>query len=209
MTPKWAASSRFSRRAAPRSRPNSSANARRRARRSISSERRRSIAGSRKRPRRCADCRSRAASRRPQRRCLQRAAEETRWPFSWCAPGGIEEPRLLRFAELASGPARRTNPARMVEGAGGQLHFPRSQLRRNKVSRTRGSTQFAARWFHKKPRAGEIFFAKARRVPPPRSARRGERAPQQRVAVPPHSARVLASACASANHRQSMVECRG
>jgi excinuclease ABC subunit C len=94
---------------------------------------------------------------------LQRAVEEDSVAVFVVRAGRIEEPRLLRFAALASEP-------RSVEQILREWLEPSET--QNPVSAKGSATQqsyreledqlsLLARWFYKKPRAGEIFFREA------------------------------------------------
>jgi hypothetical protein len=92
--------------------------------------------------------------------------------------GRIEEPRLLRFAELASEPRSVEQILReWLEGAGDSALLPA------KVATTQQSYReledqlsLLARWFHKKPRVGEIFFRES-------TARSSASAPQDEASA--------------------------
>ena len=124
---------------------------------------------------------------------LQRAAEENTVAVFVVRAGRIDEPRLLRFAEIASEPRSVEQILReWLEGAPDQ-----SQAQGTAPSKTAGSQQsfreledqlsLLVRWFHKKPRAGEIFFreatarASAAPVQDEASARRNSEWPYRRI----------------------------
>ena len=91
---------------------------------------------------------------------LQRAAEENTVAVFVVRAGRIEEPRLLRFAELASEPRSVEQILReWLEKAGVQdsaaTKAPASQQSYRELE---DQLSLLARWFYKKPRAGEIFF---------------------------------------------------
>jgi excinuclease ABC subunit C len=99
---------------------------------------------------------------------LQRAAEEDTVAVFAVKGGRIAEPRLLRFAELASAP-------RSVEQILREWLEPPEQANSSPLERGSGAAGYReledqlglfARWFYSKPRAGEIFF----RETPARSA---------------------------------------
>ena len=91
---------------------------------------------------------------------LQRAAEDNAVAVFVVRGGRIEEPRLLRFAEMASEPRSVEQILReWLEGAGD----PGSQSAKHAASQQsyrelEDHLSLMARWFHKKPRIGEIFF---------------------------------------------------
>ncbi|HLJ23965.1 MAG TPA: UvrB/UvrC motif-containing protein [Candidatus Acidoferrales bacterium] len=91
---------------------------------------------------------------------LQRAAEENTVAVFVVRAGRIDEPRLLRFAELASEPRSVEQILReWLEGAAAPASLP-AKVASSQQSFRELEDQLAllARWFHKKPRAGEIFF---------------------------------------------------
>ncbi len=91
---------------------------------------------------------------------LQRAAEENTVAVFVVRAGHIDEPRLLRFGELASEPRSVEQILReWLEGSGAQVSAS------TKASTTQPSFReledhlsLLARWFYRKPRVGEIFF---------------------------------------------------
>lgn len=104
---------------------------------------------------------------------LQRAAEENTIAVFPVRAGRIEEPRMLRFAELASEP-------RSVEQILREwLELAPDENRRSAKPATtqqgyreqEDQLSLLARWFHGKPRVGEIFFREA-------TARSSNSAPQ-------------------------------
>jgi excinuclease UvrABC nuclease subunit len=119
---------------------------------------------------------------------LQRAAEENTVAVFVVRAGRIDEPRLLRFAELASEPRSVEQILReWLEGAGepGSLSAkpagPQHSFRE-----LEDQLSLLARWFHKKPRVGEIFFREstARSSAAPQdeaSARRNSEWPYRRI----------------------------
>ena len=128
---------------------------------------------------------------------LQRAAEENTVAVFVVRAGRIEEPRMLRFAELASEPRSVEQILReWLEGGGDPASISRKACRvATKLSRTRRSTQPAGALVPQKAASRRNFLSRKhgalfRR----RAAGRGQRAPQQRVAVSPHPARLLAPA---------------
>src|SRR5712664_703905 len=91
---------------------------------------------------------------------LQRAAEEDTIAVFVVRAGRIEEPRMLRFAELASEPRSVEQILReWLESADapsaipGKLAAPQQSFRE-----LEDQVSILARWFYGKPRAGEIFF---------------------------------------------------
>jgi len=109
---------------------------------------------------------------------LQRAAEENTVAVFVVRAGRIEEPRLLRFAELASEPRSIEQILReWLEGAGGQASLPAKPAALQQSFRElEDQLSLLARWFHKKPRAGEIFFRES-------TARSSAAAPQDEASV--------------------------
>jgi len=91
---------------------------------------------------------------------LQRAAEDNTVAVFVVRAGRIEEPRLLRFAELASEPRSVEQILReWLEGAEYTGSHPAKPAASNQSFRElEDQLSLLARWFHKKPRAGEIFF---------------------------------------------------
>jgi excinuclease ABC subunit C len=91
---------------------------------------------------------------------LQRAAEENTVAVFVVRAGHIEEPRMLRFAELASEPRSVEQILReWLEGAGdlGSLSAKTAVVQQS-YRELEDQLSLLARWFHKKPRIGEIFF---------------------------------------------------
>jgi excinuclease ABC subunit C len=110
---------------------------------------------------------------------LQRAAEENTVAVFVVRAGRIEEPRLLRFAELASEPRSVEQILReWLEGAGEQAMLPMTKAASSQQSFRELEDQLSllARWFHKKPRAGEIFFRES-------TARSSAAAPQDEASA--------------------------
>jgi excinuclease ABC subunit C len=110
---------------------------------------------------------------------LQRAAEENTVAVFVVRAGRIEEPRLLRFAELASEPRSVEQILReWLEGAGEQAMLPMTKAAFSQQSFRELEDQLSllARWFHKKPRAGEIFFRES-------TARSSAAAPQDEASA--------------------------
>ena len=91
---------------------------------------------------------------------LQRAAEENTVAVFVVRAGRIEEPRLLRFAELATEPRSVEQILReWLEGAGEQASLPaKAAASQQSFRELEDQLSLLARWFHKKPRVGEIFF---------------------------------------------------
>src|ERR1700688_2027604 len=109
---------------------------------------------------------------------LQRSAEENTVAVFPVRAGRIEEPRMLRFAELASEPRSVEQILReWLEGAGGQASRPAKGAASQKRYRApEDQLNLLARWFHKKPRAGEIFFRES-------TARSSAAAPQDEASA--------------------------
>jgi excinuclease ABC subunit C len=91
---------------------------------------------------------------------LQRAAEEDTIAVFLARAGRIEEPRMLRFAELASEPRsveqilrEWLEPAHAPSPAAGKPLLTQQSFRE-----LEDQLSLLARWFYGKPRAGEIFF---------------------------------------------------
>jgi excinuclease ABC subunit C len=91
---------------------------------------------------------------------LQRAAEENTVAVFAVRGGHIEEPRMLRFAELASEPRSVEQILREWLEATGDPASPPAKAAASQQSFRELEDQLSllARWFHKKPRVGEIFF---------------------------------------------------
>jgi excinuclease ABC subunit C len=90
---------------------------------------------------------------------LQRAAEENTIAVFVARAGRIEEPRMLRFAELASQP--RSVEQILREWVEPPEDPPTPATLSNTPQRCRDledQLSLLARWFYKKPRIGEIFF---------------------------------------------------
>ena len=91
---------------------------------------------------------------------LQRAAEENTVAVFVVRAGRIEEPRLLRFTDLASEPRSVEQILRVwLEGTSEQASLrARATSSQQSYRELEDHLSLLARWFHKKPRAGEIFF---------------------------------------------------
>lgn len=90
---------------------------------------------------------------------LQRAAEENTIAVFVVRAGRIDEPRLLRFADLASEPRSVEQILReWLEGAGDASSLPAKTSSQQSFRELEDHLSLLARWFHKKPRVGEIFF---------------------------------------------------
>jgi excinuclease UvrABC nuclease subunit len=90
---------------------------------------------------------------------LQRAAEENTIAVFAVRAGRIDEPRLLRFAEMASEPRSVEQILReWLEGAGDPSSLPAKASSQQSFRELEDHLSLLARWFHKKPRVGEIFF---------------------------------------------------
>ena len=120
---------------------------------------------------------------------LQRAAEENTVAVFVVRAGRIEEPRLLRFAELASEPRSVEQILReWLEGAADTASLPeKAAASQQSYRELEDHLSLLARWFHKKPRVGEIFYreatARSSAVAPPdeASARRNSEWPYRRI----------------------------
>jgi excinuclease ABC subunit C len=109
---------------------------------------------------------------------LQRAAEENTVAVFVVRAGRIEEPRMLRFAELASEPRSVEQILReWLEGAGdpGSLSAKAAVMQQSNRE-LEDQLSLLARWFHKKPRVGEIFFRES-------TARSSASAPQDEASA--------------------------
>jgi excinuclease ABC subunit C len=93
---------------------------------------------------------------------LQRAAEDNTIAVFLVRAGRIEEPRMLRFAELASQPRSVEQILReWIEPSAGQdapVPLPNTPQCCRELE---DQLSLLARWFYKKPRVGEIFFREA------------------------------------------------
>jgi excinuclease UvrABC nuclease subunit len=109
---------------------------------------------------------------------LQRAAEENTVAVFVVRAGRIEEPRMLRFAELASEPRSVEQILReWLEGAGEAASgTARSAASQQGFRELEDQLSLLSRWFHKKPRVGEIFFRES-------TARSSAAAPQDEVSA--------------------------
>jgi excinuclease ABC subunit C len=109
---------------------------------------------------------------------LQRAAEENTVAVFAVRAGRIEEPRLLRFAELASEPRSVEQILReWLEGAGDSASLlAKAAASQQSYRELEDQLSLLARWFHKKPRVGEIFFRES-------TARSSAAAPQDEAST--------------------------
>jgi excinuclease ABC subunit C len=90
---------------------------------------------------------------------LQRAAEEDTVAVFAVRAGRIEEPRLLRFAELASEPRSVEQILReWLEGSEPNSATGKAAITQQSFRELEDQLSLLARWFYKKPRAGEMFF---------------------------------------------------
>jgi excinuclease ABC subunit C len=91
---------------------------------------------------------------------LQRAAEENTVAVFVVRAGRIDEPHLLRFAELASEPRSVEQILReWLESPAAPASLPaKTAASQQSFRELEDQLSLLARWFHKKPRAGEIFF---------------------------------------------------
>ena len=93
---------------------------------------------------------------------LQRAAEENTIAVFVVRAGRIEEPRMLRFAELASEPRSVEQILReWLEPPGDHDRAAPLPNTPQRCRELEDQLSLLARWFYKKPRAGEIFFREA------------------------------------------------
>jgi excinuclease ABC subunit C len=94
---------------------------------------------------------------------LQRAAEENTVAVFAIRAGRIDEPRLLRFAELASEPRSVEQILRdwLEDDAAAVAPSEKSSASQHGLRELEDQLSLLARWFHKKPRLGEIFFREA------------------------------------------------
>ena len=109
---------------------------------------------------------------------LQRAAEENTVAVFAVRGGRIEEPRLLRFSEMASEPRSVEQILReWLEGAGEQTSpSVKASGSQQTYREIEDQLSLLARWFHKKPRVGEIFFRES-------TARSSSAAPQDETSA--------------------------
>jgi excinuclease UvrABC nuclease subunit len=109
---------------------------------------------------------------------LQRAAEENTVAVFVVRAGRIEEPRMLRFAELATEPRSVEQILReWLEGAGEQASLPaKTAASQQSYRELEDQLSLLVRWFHKKPRVGEIFFRES-------TARSSTSAPQDEASA--------------------------
>lgn len=95
---------------------------------------------------------------------LQRAAGENAVAFFVVRAGRIDEPRILRFGELATEPRSVEQIIReWLEGVAAETASRSTKAAASQQGLRELEDQLAllARWYHKKPRAGEIFFREA------------------------------------------------
>jgi excinuclease UvrABC nuclease subunit len=109
---------------------------------------------------------------------LQRAAEENTVAVFAVRGGRIDEPRMLRFAELASEPRSVEQILReWLEGAPeGTAPPARPAATQQSYREIEDHLSLLVRWYHKKPRLGEIFFREA-------TARSSAAAPQDEASA--------------------------
>jgi excinuclease ABC subunit C len=119
---------------------------------------------------------------------LQRAAEENTIAVFLIRAGRIEEPRMLRFSELASEPRPAEQIIReWIEPSPGYDIPPALPNTPPRCRDVEDELSLLARWFYKKPRVGEIFFREgtARAASAPAqdavSARRNSEWPYRRI----------------------------
>jgi len=91
---------------------------------------------------------------------LQRAAEENTVAVFVVRAGRIEEPRLLRFGELASEPRSVERILReWLDETGTATSAPtKAPTTQQSFRELEDHLSLLVRWFYKKPRVGEIFF---------------------------------------------------
>jgi excinuclease ABC subunit C len=91
---------------------------------------------------------------------LQRAAEGNTVAVFAVRAGRIEEPRMLRFAEMASEPRSVEQILReWLESTGGTDSLSgKAAGSQQSYRELEDQLSLLVRWFHKKPRVGEIFF---------------------------------------------------
>jgi excinuclease ABC subunit C len=94
---------------------------------------------------------------------LQRAAEENAVVFFTIRGGRIDEPRILRFGELASEPRSVEQIIREWLEAPQETAAPSAKgtASQQGLRELEDQLSLLARWYHKKPRLGEIFFREA------------------------------------------------
>jgi excinuclease UvrABC nuclease subunit len=94
---------------------------------------------------------------------LQRAAEENTVAVFAVRAGRVEEPRLLRFSELAGEPRSVEQILReWLEGTADATSLPaKPSVSQQSHRELEDHLSLLTRWFHKKPRSGEIFFREA------------------------------------------------
>ncbi len=111
---------------------------------------------------------------------LQRAAEGNTVAVFVVRTGRIDEPRLLRFAELAGEPRSVEQILReWLEGtpeAAASLPAKPAASPQQSYRELEDHLSLLTRWFHKKPRKGEVFFREA-------TARSSAAAPQDEVSA--------------------------
>jgi excinuclease UvrABC nuclease subunit len=91
---------------------------------------------------------------------VQRAAKKETVAVFVVRAGRIDEPRLLRFGELAGEPRSVEQILReWLEGTGETASLPgKASASQQSYRELEDQLSLLARWFHKKSRAGEIFF---------------------------------------------------
>jgi excinuclease UvrABC nuclease subunit len=109
---------------------------------------------------------------------LQRASEENAVAVFVVRAGRIEEPRILRFAELAGEPRSVEKILReWLEETREHASLPaKAAASQQSYRELEDHLSLLARWFHKKPRLGEIFFRES-------TARSSAAAPQDEVSA--------------------------
>ena len=90
---------------------------------------------------------------------LQRASEENTIAVFVVRGGRIDEPRMLRFAELASEPRSVEQILReWLEGAPDTAPAAKQTATQQSYRELEDQLSLLVRWYYKKPRLGEIFF---------------------------------------------------
>lgn len=109
---------------------------------------------------------------------LQRAAEENTIAVFVVRAGRMDEPRLLRFSELASEPRSVEQILRdwLEEPADSTSLSAQPAQSPQSYRELEDQLSLLARWYHKKPRAGEIFFRES-------TARASAAAPQDEAST--------------------------
>jgi excinuclease ABC subunit C len=109
---------------------------------------------------------------------LQRAAEEKSVAVFMVRAGHIDEPRLLRFSELASEPRSVEQILRewLEDPADAAAPSSKPAVPQQSLRELEDQLSLLVRWYHKKPRLGEVFFREA-------TARSAAAAPQDKASA--------------------------